>query len=151
MTRRALRRGVSTPIDKDELNTGRLDDFLSLMRRCWRTRAYGDFWSYMLLAEGAVDLAAEPELEVYDMAALDRTFATLTVEGALREVLLPVMRDRTGSWVGWDGTIDGSPDRFDFEVIHDTSMQLDGEVYLLPGSTKVSVRVAPAAALTMTL
>lgn len=49
----------------------RLDDLLSLMRRCWRTRAYGDFWSYMLLAEGAVDLAAEPELEVYDMAALD--------------------------------------------------------------------------------
>ncbi|HEV7876319.1 MAG TPA: histidinol-phosphatase [Nocardioides sp.] len=50
---------------------GRLDDFVSLSRRCWRTRAYGDFWSYMLLAEGAVDLAAEPELEVYDMAALD--------------------------------------------------------------------------------
>jgi histidinol-phosphatase len=49
----------------------RLDDFLSLMRRCWRTRAYGDFWSYMLLAEGAVDLAAEPELQLYDMAALD--------------------------------------------------------------------------------
>jgi histidinol-phosphatase len=50
---------------------GRLDDFLSLARRCWRTRAYGDFWSYMLIAEGAVDLAAEPELQVYDMAALD--------------------------------------------------------------------------------
>ncbi|KQP64539.1 MULTISPECIES: histidinol-phosphatase [Nocardioides] len=50
---------------------GRLDDMLALTRRCWRTRAYGDFWSYMLLAEGAVDLAAEPELEVYDMAALD--------------------------------------------------------------------------------
>ena len=49
----------------------RLDDFLALSRRCWRTRAYGDFWSYMLLAEGAVDLAAEPELELYDMAALD--------------------------------------------------------------------------------
>src|SRR5690242_4583699 len=49
----------------------RLDDFLALSRRCWRTRAYGDFWSYMLLAEGAVDIAAEPELEVWDMAALD--------------------------------------------------------------------------------
>ena len=49
----------------------RLEDVLSLMRRCWRTRAYGDFWSYMLVAEGAVDIAAEPELEVYDMAALD--------------------------------------------------------------------------------
>ena len=44
---------------------------MALARRCWRTRAYGDFWSYMLLAEGAVDLAAEPELALYDMAALD--------------------------------------------------------------------------------
>ncbi len=50
---------------------GRLDDFLSLARRCWRTRAYGDFWSYMLVAEGSVDIATEPELELYDMAALD--------------------------------------------------------------------------------
>ena len=50
---------------------GRLDDFLALGRRCWRTRAYGDFWSYMLVAEGGVDVAAEPELELYDMAALD--------------------------------------------------------------------------------
>ena len=49
----------------------RLEDFMALARRCWRTRAYGDFWSYMLVAEGAVDLAAEPELELYDMAALD--------------------------------------------------------------------------------
>ena len=49
----------------------RLSDFVSLTRRCWRTRAYGDFWSYMLLAEGTVDIAAEPELELYDMAALD--------------------------------------------------------------------------------
>ncbi|WP_110241884.1 histidinol-phosphatase [Nocardioides gilvus] len=48
-----------------------LDDFVQLSRRVWRTRAYGDFWSYMLLAEGAVDIAAEPELELYDMAALD--------------------------------------------------------------------------------
>ena len=48
----------------------RLRGMLSLMQACWRTRAYGDFWSYMLLAEGAVDLAAEPELELYDMGAL---------------------------------------------------------------------------------
>ncbi len=48
-----------------------LDAFMALTRRCWRSRAYGDFWSYMLLAEGAVDIAAEPELELYDMAALD--------------------------------------------------------------------------------
>lgn len=48
----------------------RLRGFFNLAQRCWRTRAYGDFWSYMLLAEGAVDIAAEPELELYDMAAL---------------------------------------------------------------------------------
>ncbi len=51
-------------------DVGRYDEFRELTDDCWRTRAYGDFWSYMLLAEGAVDIAAEPDLEVYDMAAL---------------------------------------------------------------------------------
>jgi histidinol-phosphatase len=49
---------------------GLRDAFVALMDQVWRTRAYGDFWSYMLLAEGAVDLAAEPELSLWDMAAL---------------------------------------------------------------------------------
>jgi histidinol-phosphatase len=49
---------------------GRQDAFIDLTRRCWRTRAYGDFWSYVLVAEGAVDIACEPELAVHDMAAL---------------------------------------------------------------------------------
>ncbi len=49
---------------------GLRDRFLDLSEKVWRTRAYGDFWSYMLVAEGAVDIAAEPQLEVYDMAAL---------------------------------------------------------------------------------
>ena len=44
-------------------------EFVDLLRSVWRTRAYGDFWSYMLLAEGAVDIACEPELELHDMAA----------------------------------------------------------------------------------
>jgi len=49
---------------------GQLDAFLDLTRRTWRTRAYGDFWSHVLVAEGAVDLSAEPELALHDMAAL---------------------------------------------------------------------------------
>jgi histidinol-phosphatase len=49
---------------------GRLDGMLDLMRRTWRQRAFGDFYGYMLVAEGAVDIACEPELAVYDMAAL---------------------------------------------------------------------------------
>ena len=48
----------------------RQEQVLDLARSCWRERAYGDFWSYMLLAEGAVDIAAEPELGLHDMAAL---------------------------------------------------------------------------------
>jgi histidinol-phosphatase len=48
---------------------GRLDGFLDLTRVCWRTRGYGDFWPYMMVAEGSVDLCSEPELSVWDMAA----------------------------------------------------------------------------------
>ncbi|MGI4894447.1 MAG: inositol monophosphatase family protein, partial [Janthinobacterium lividum] len=50
--------------------TGSLQNFLDLSRTVWRTRGFGDFWSYMLVAEGGVDIAAEPELALYDMAAL---------------------------------------------------------------------------------
>ena len=64
----------------------RYDEFLGLTRACWRTRAYGDFWSYMLLAEGAVDIATEPELEVYDMAAL-----------------VPIVTEAGGVFTGLDG------------------------------------------------
>ena len=49
---------------------GKLDGFLELLDQAWRTRGYGDFLSYALLAEGALDAAFEPELELYDMAAL---------------------------------------------------------------------------------
>jgi histidinol-phosphatase len=48
----------------------RLPAMLDLLRSAWRTRAYGDFYGYMLLAEGAVDVMAEPELSLWDLAAL---------------------------------------------------------------------------------
>jgi len=49
---------------------GRLPGFLDLTRRVWRTRAYGDFWSHMLVAEGAVEISAEPSVSLWDLAAL---------------------------------------------------------------------------------
>ena len=49
---------------------GRLPQFLDLTRAVWRTRAYGDFWSHVLVAEGAVDLSCEPEVSLWDLAAL---------------------------------------------------------------------------------
>ncbi|WP_435874826.1 histidinol-phosphatase [Nonomuraea dietziae] len=65
---------------------GRLEPFLNLGRACWRTRAYGDFWSHMMVAEGSVDLSAEPDLSPWDIAAL-----TVIVEEA------------GGTWTGLDG------------------------------------------------
>ncbi len=49
---------------------GMLPQLTELSRKIWRTRAYGDFWSYMLLAEGSVDIVAEHDLKIYDIAAL---------------------------------------------------------------------------------
>jgi histidinol-phosphatase len=49
---------------------GNMQAMIELTGQVWRSRAYGDFWSYMLVAEGAVDIAAEPELSLWDMAAL---------------------------------------------------------------------------------
>jgi histidinol-phosphatase len=49
----------------------RLEPFQKMLAGAWRTRGIGDFWSHMLVAEGAVDVAIEPSLAVWDMAALD--------------------------------------------------------------------------------
>ena len=67
----------------------RRDAFVALTDSVWRSRAYGDFWSYMLVAEGAVDLAAEPELSLWDMAAL-----------------APIVVEAGGRFTGLDG-VDG--------------------------------------------
>ncbi|HET7667114.1 MAG TPA: histidinol-phosphatase [Mycobacterium sp.] len=50
---------------------GLRDRFIELTDAVWRVRAYGDFLSYCLVAEGAVDIAAEPEVSLWDLAALD--------------------------------------------------------------------------------
>ena len=50
---------------------GARERFIALTDAVWRVRAYGDFLSYCLVAEGAVDIAAEPEVSVWDLAALD--------------------------------------------------------------------------------
>ena len=49
---------------------GLRESFIGLTDQVWRTRAYGDFWSYCMVAEGSVDIACEPELNLHDMAAL---------------------------------------------------------------------------------
>ncbi len=50
---------------------GLRDRFIALTDAVWRVRGYGDFLSYCLVAEGAVDVATEPEVSLWDLAALD--------------------------------------------------------------------------------
>lgn len=44
--------------------------YLALVDQCWENRAFGDFWQHCLVAEGALDLAAEPVVSPWDLAAL---------------------------------------------------------------------------------
>ncbi len=59
----------------------------ALTSSTWRSRGYGDFWSHILVAEGAVDVAAEPELSPWDIAAL-----------------IPVVEQAGGTITGYDGS-----------------------------------------------
>ncbi|MGZ6800965.1 MAG: histidinol-phosphatase [Mycobacteriaceae bacterium] len=52
-------------------DAGLREQFIGLSDDVWRLRGYGDFLSYCLLAEGAVDVAAEPEVSLWDLAPLD--------------------------------------------------------------------------------
>ena len=46
-----------------------LERLATLAGRCWRSRGFGDFWSYMLVAEGAADITCEPIVSLWDLAA----------------------------------------------------------------------------------
>ena len=65
---------------------GHLDELIALSRQVWRTRAYGDMWSYMMLAEGLLDVAGEYDLQPYDMAAL-----------------MPIVEEAGGRFTSMDG------------------------------------------------
>lgn len=66
---------------------GRLDDVVALSRAVWRSRAIGDMWSFMLLAEGSLDIVGEFDLQPYDMAAL-----------------IPIVEEAGGRFTSVDGT-----------------------------------------------
>jgi histidinol-phosphatase len=52
------------------LSEGRVGALLDLSARCWRTRGYGDFWQHMLVAEGAAEIAVDPGVSLWDLAAV---------------------------------------------------------------------------------
>lgn len=54
---------------EDWVGIGRRDALLELADRCWRSRGLGDFWSYMLVAEGVTEIAVDPRVALWDLAA----------------------------------------------------------------------------------
>jgi histidinol-phosphatase len=50
-------------------DAGRLEALVELDGRCWRGRGYGDFWSYMLVAEGVLEIGLDPQVSLWDLAA----------------------------------------------------------------------------------
>ncbi|SCL41228.1 histidinol-phosphate phosphatase [Micromonospora pallida] len=82
--------------------TGRLDAMLQIMRDTWRSRAYGDFYGYMLLAEGALDVMVEPELSLWDIAAL---VPIVTEAGGTLTDLAGAPAPGDGSSVATNGTL----------------------------------------------
>lgn len=61
---------ASTTDPTDLVDDPRLHPRVShLLRRFWTVRALGDFWSHVLVAEGAIDVALERPVEVWDLAA----------------------------------------------------------------------------------
>ncbi len=65
------------------------DRMLALAHRCWRTRGIGDFWQHLLVAEGAFDIAIDPIVSVWDVAAL-----------------IPIIEAAGGRWSTLDGRAD---------------------------------------------
>jgi histidinol-phosphatase len=56
---------------KDEwIEIGKEKQFAQLVDSVWRTRAFGDFWTHLMVAEGVIDCSADPILNLWDLAAL---------------------------------------------------------------------------------
>ena len=100
---------------------GLKEPFLRLTERFWRERAYGDFYGHMLVAEGAVDVMIEPELSLWDGAALIPIVSEaggrstnldggpfrhegglITTNGRLHEAVSEALAMPSDRWIAWN-------------------------------------------------
>ncbi len=90
---------------------GRPEPILTLCRNSWRSRGVGDAWQYMLVAEGAVEVALDPQVSVWDMAPM------------------PVIIEEAGgrfSDLGGVATIDGGDGIATNGLVHDEALAIVG-------------------------
>ena len=88
----------------------------ALVAAAWSSRGFGDFWQHCLVAEGAVELATDSELQLWDYAAIQllveeaggrcTTFdggepapgqSYLSANAALHDTAVALLGSRTGS------------------------------------------------------
>lgn len=66
---------------------GMREGFEAVADKVWRVRGFGDFWGHMLVARGAAHVMIEPELSLWDVAALE-----------------PIVKEAGGTITGLDGS-----------------------------------------------
>jgi histidinol-phosphatase len=71
------------------------DKMIALVHECWRFRGVGDFWQHVLVAEGAVDIAIDPVVNLWDIAAL-----------------VPIIEEAGARWSTVDGRADVNGESF---------------------------------------
>jgi histidinol-phosphatase len=90
---------------------GRGEAIIALNRACWRARGIGDAWQYMLVAEGAAEIALDPEVHVWDLAPLQ-----------------VIVEEAGGRFTNLDGidTIAGGSTVASNGLVHDAALALVG-------------------------
>jgi len=83
--------GSKDRFERDDMG----EKLLALSERCWRTRGVGDFWQHLLVAEGAFDIAVDPIVSLWDIAAI-----------------VPIIEEAGGRWSTTDGRADASGGSF---------------------------------------
>lgn len=90
-------------------DAGHLPALLRIADRVSRDRAYGDVYSYMLLAEGRLEMVAEFDVKEYDIAAA-----------------VPIVREAGGTFTSFDGvdTISARSALATNALLHDAFLEL---------------------------
>ncbi len=83
---------LSYASDRQYMDDHLPDRLTALSDRCWRTRALGDFWQHVLVADGSFDIGVDPVVAYWDVAAL-----------------LPIITEAGGRWSTLDGATPAEP------------------------------------------
>jgi len=77
---------VTSQVDSYEQRPGGAEVFKELQRRAYVTRTWGDCYGYLLVATGRVEVMVDPEMNVWDAAAVQ-----------------PIMQEAGASFTDWSG------------------------------------------------